>query len=442
MQQHSMFIVIEGLDGSGKTQASRRLQRILSATHARVALTFEPYDPSAAGLYIRNALTKRIKVDARSLALAFALNRTDHCARVVRPYLDHPAHSIMLCDRYYLSSLVYQSVEPLTMDDIMTLNAHAIRPDLIFFLNASTQTCYERMRKRPEDKELFENRLDRTRDKYHKAIVYLRARGETVIEVDANGTPEQVLNEILDHLAVHAPDWLRIQRTLSEPDLDAYTLNEWHDDADPIGRFVQTFLNDMPRQIPDDLATAMTGLKTAVERAVERLTYDELAGLFLSVLGRVGYIVLDRLEWTEVVAFEMAYMLPLGVMQRGTALLLTDAQRQDVITRRTQQLLDEVESGKELHRLSDFMFVLDPATLTNGEPPLERDGSYNRVSPSVRVLGRQDIARLVLGDVLLAVYGGDSTPEYITDALYAVGLRDVWDAAVNHQAVVARLLAT
>jgi hypothetical protein len=88
------------------------------------------------------------------------------------------------------------------------------------------------------------------------------------------------------------------------------------------------------------------------------------------------------------------------------------------------------------------MFVLDPATLTNGEPPLERDGSYNRVSPSVRVLGRQDIARLVLGDVLLAVYGGDSTPEYITDALYAVGLRDVWDAAVNHQAVVARLLAT
>jgi dTMP kinase len=439
--QHSVFIVIEGLDGSGKTQASRRLQRILSQTQSRVALTFEPYDPSAAGLYIRNALTKRIKVDARSLALAFALNRADHCARVIRPYLEHPAHSIMLCDRYYLSSLVYQSVEPLTMDDIMMLNAHAIRPDLIFFLNASTQTCYERMRKRPEDKELFENRLDRTRDKYHEAIAYLRARGEIVIEVDANGTPEQVLNEILDRLAEHAPDWLHIQRTLSEPDLDAYTLHEWHDDADPIGRFVQAFLRDVPRQIPGDLATGMTGLKTAVERAVERLSYAELAGLFLSALGRAGYIVLDRLEWTEVVAFEMAYMLPLGVIQRGTALLLTDAQRQDVITRRTQQLLDEIENGKQMHRLSDFMFVLDPATLSYGEPSLERDASHSRVSPSVRILGRHDIARMVLGDVLLAVYGGDDPPKHVTDALYAVGLRDVWDAAASHQAAVARLLA-
>ena len=91
MGSDSYFIVVEGMDGSGKTGITRQLRAILSKTQGNnVALTFEPHDPSAAGLYIRHALTKRIKTTPLALALAFALNRADHNAHVIDPFLAGP----------------------------------------------------------------------------------------------------------------------------------------------------------------------------------------------------------------------------------------------------------------------------------------------------------------------------------------------------------------
>ena len=55
MVETNLFIVIEGLDGSGKTEISRRLTQILEQNpryEGKVKLTFEPHDPSCAGVYI------------------------------------------------------------------------------------------------------------------------------------------------------------------------------------------------------------------------------------------------------------------------------------------------------------------------------------------------------------------------------------------------------
>jgi dTMP kinase len=161
----SFFLVIEGLDGSGKTEISRRLVQVLQSTHKdQVKLTFEPHDPSCSGLFIRQVLMNRLKgVSPRTLALAFATNRADHCDREIDKYLKPGDKRIVLCDRYYLSSLVYQSTAELTLNDVMALNAGARQPDLTIFLDASDRTCYERMRRRPEDKQLFEKNLRETR---------------------------------------------------------------------------------------------------------------------------------------------------------------------------------------------------------------------------------------------------------------------------------------
>ena len=59
MGKGSLFIVIEGLDGSGKTSIARRLAHFLEFTFRNpVKLTFEPNDASCGGLYIRQVLTK------------------------------------------------------------------------------------------------------------------------------------------------------------------------------------------------------------------------------------------------------------------------------------------------------------------------------------------------------------------------------------------------
>lgn len=210
---NNFFLVIEGLDGSGKTEISRMLKRTLQETHGKdVELTFEPHDPSAAGQFIRQVLAKRITTKDRTLALAFALNRADHNDRVINPFLDAGQQRILICDRYYLSSLVYQSTPAITMEQVMMLNEGTRQPDLIIFLNASAETCYARMSKRPQDRELFERNLETTRQKYLNAIDFLRARGETIAEVNADGDRQTVFNALLNALAQHGPSWLRVQR--------------------------------------------------------------------------------------------------------------------------------------------------------------------------------------------------------------------------------------
>lgn len=203
MNKDSIFIVIEGLDGSGKTTVSKQLaQHLETAFQKKVKSTFEPNDYSCGGDFIRQALEKKITgVAPRTLLLAFAANRLDHCTRVINAWLDDGDHRIVLCDRYYLSSLVYQSTETISMNEVMEINQHARKPDIIFFMNVDDAVCYERMNIRNKPRELFEENLSATRTKYFQAIDFLKTkRSENIIEIDANGTVESVLEAMLEAL--------------------------------------------------------------------------------------------------------------------------------------------------------------------------------------------------------------------------------------------------
>ena len=210
-QTHSsFFLVIEGLDGSGKTEIARRLVELLRkrlANEEQVIFTYEPHDPSFGGELIRQVLRKEIAVSPRTLALAYAANRADHLDHEIEPFLAGNQH-IVVCDRYYLSSLVYQSTAELTMDYVMELNAGSRRPDLTLFLNASTETCYHRMNKRGLTRELFDERLTEMRHKYEAGIGYLRERDEPIVEINADGTIPDVLAEIEQVAVNHFPPWI------------------------------------------------------------------------------------------------------------------------------------------------------------------------------------------------------------------------------------------
>ena len=208
----SFFLVLEGLDGSGKSEVSRRLADLLSASLGadRVLLTYEPHNPSAAGDYCRDVLAKRIAVSSRTLALAFALNRADHLERVMLPFLDGDQR-VVICDRYVLSSLVYQSTGSLSVDDVRALNSGARAPDLTLFLDASPETCSARIGQRQDHRELFEERLAETRDKYLRLIGDLRGRGERIDIIDANGGLIDVLNGLIAALNRSAPEWMRLE---------------------------------------------------------------------------------------------------------------------------------------------------------------------------------------------------------------------------------------
>ena len=203
--KNSLFIVIEGLDGSGKSTAAKELAKVLKSRFSKVVLhSYEPHDPSCGGDYIRAVLKKKItQFHHRTLALAYAANRLDHNYRVIRPFLEEGENRVVVCDRYYLSSLVYQSRDGLSFREVMQLNELALKPDIIFFLNVSNATCYERMNKRNEPQELFEENLDGTRKQYFAAIDFLKkSRYENVIEIDGNGTVENTVEQMVEKLPV------------------------------------------------------------------------------------------------------------------------------------------------------------------------------------------------------------------------------------------------
>lgn len=280
--QHSFFLVIEGLDGSGKSEISRRLTELLRATlDDRVMLTFEPHDPSAAGLYIRRVLRKKIIVSPHTLALAFALNRSDHNERVIGPFLEqNSGPRLVLCDRYVLSSLVYNTSPDLPMQAVWELNSGARRPDLTLFLDASAEICYARMGSRGGNRELFESNLAESRAHYFEAIEFLRQRGEQVVVVDANPDLLIVINSIIDVLKSIGPRWLTLQKlmfieatapaVLAPPPLE---LDRWMHDF--VERYTVPVLADV---VLDD------GVRRLVSNEVNNLSLDELTALMMNFL--------------------------------------------------------------------------------------------------------------------------------------------------------------
>ena len=198
MNQKSLFIVIEGLDGSGKTSVSEQLAKDLDPTNRGfIVRTNEPNDDMVGGQFIRDILTKkRTDYTPEVLPLAFAANRLDHCDRLIKPWLEGEGR-IVISDRYYLSSLVYQSSPTFSFENVMFCNQFALKPDIIFFINVDNKICYERMKHRNQPPELFETNLSAYRDKFFKAIEFLReTRNENIVEIDGNGSISEVANAV------------------------------------------------------------------------------------------------------------------------------------------------------------------------------------------------------------------------------------------------------
>ena len=205
MSKKSLFIVIEGLDGAGKTTAAELLEKKLKKEF-KVKRSYEPNNDMVGGMYIRAVLTKKIKqFSHRTLALSFAANRLDHRDRLINPWLEKAGDRAIICDRYYLSSLVYQSKDGFGFKEVLKLNEEARKPDVIFFLNVSNEVCYQRMKGRNQAKELFEENLEEDRKKFFKAIQYLkRWNGDHIVEIDASGTPAETVQQMTDFLMVNS----------------------------------------------------------------------------------------------------------------------------------------------------------------------------------------------------------------------------------------------
>jgi len=150
------FVIFEGGDGSGTTTQIKILGDRFSSETGRLPVlhrTFEPTD-NPIGRLIRQGLRGEIPFKNETIARLFAADRYEHlygpdgiaerCGR----------GELVVCDRYVLSSLVYQGIT-CGNDLPAALNRNFPVPELILFFDVDPRTAQKRMNNRTQ-KEIYE----------------------------------------------------------------------------------------------------------------------------------------------------------------------------------------------------------------------------------------------------------------------------------------------
>jgi dTMP kinase len=183
-----MFIVFEGIDGSGLTTQSHLLEEYLTEAGKKVFLTKEP-TTDIIGKIIRNILKGSHETGQEALALLFAADRSMHMKDIEK----HLRDSVVICDRYYFSNFAYQMLQ-VDLAYLMEINAPFLRPDLTIFLDVPPAVCKKRIDENRNHVEIFEHQetLKRIRENYLKIIELFTEKGFAIVTVNGDREIENV----------------------------------------------------------------------------------------------------------------------------------------------------------------------------------------------------------------------------------------------------------
>ena len=189
------FIVLEGIDGTGKSSVSRRLKEWLESQGREVVLTAEPTQDWL-GMAVRRA--NQEDLDPRTESLLFTADRCQHTLRI-REWVRQG--KVVICDRYFGSTVAYQgaamegSMGENAVPWLLALNGPvALRPDLTVLLISDPRTSMRRIGGREElSKFEKEGYLGRVQG------IYLMLADESEWEVvDSDGPLDQVAERVRD----------------------------------------------------------------------------------------------------------------------------------------------------------------------------------------------------------------------------------------------------
>jgi dTMP kinase len=187
---HGLFIVIEGIDGTGKSTQAKRLGEWFVSQGREVMLSREPTDGPWGKRLRESASTGRL---SPADELKYFLNdRRQHVEETIAPAL--AAGKVVILDRYYFSTMAYQGARGFDPTEIRRLNEEfAPEPDLLLILDLDVDTAHQRIGVRGDATNEFENResLERCRE------IFLSLKDEPFARViDSNGTLDEVSERI------------------------------------------------------------------------------------------------------------------------------------------------------------------------------------------------------------------------------------------------------
>lgn len=201
-----LFLVLEGIEGSGKTTQAGMLAGWLEARGLPCLITREP-GGTAVGEEVRRLLLESTAMDARTELLLMLSARAALVTDVIEPALAQGR--VVVADRYELSTLAYQAHgRGLPMDTVRALNEFAtggLRPDLTVVLSVPRPTGEARRAARS-----VQDRIESAGDGFHarvaEAYAALAATEPGVAAIDGTGPPDTVHETLVSLLRARFPE--------------------------------------------------------------------------------------------------------------------------------------------------------------------------------------------------------------------------------------------
>ena len=210
MATRGRFIVLEGVEGVGKTTQWKQLgDRLRQAGHTVVAVR-EPGGPNV-GEFIRELVLSGTRtIPPSTEALLFAASRAEVVSMVIQPALDRG--ETVLVDRFLLSTYAYQGggrgLDHASLQAINQFATNGLAPDVTLLLTLPLDAALERAALRS-----VPDRIEREDRSFHQRVAetFLEATGDMwqsahpdcgpIVEIDATGSAEEVTYRCVAFLA-------------------------------------------------------------------------------------------------------------------------------------------------------------------------------------------------------------------------------------------------
>lgn len=148
------LIVIEGIDGSGKSTCAKNLAEKLNSINIKTIYTFEPTH-SHYGAKLRDGMLSE-DLDAEEELLLFVKDRKEHIEYMIKPALEEGYFIIL--DRYFYSSIAYQGAKGIDINRIINMHKDfIIKPDIVFIFHLPIDIALNRIISKRGIADRFEN---------------------------------------------------------------------------------------------------------------------------------------------------------------------------------------------------------------------------------------------------------------------------------------------
>jgi dTMP kinase len=206
-KEKPLFIVIDGIDGCGKTTIGKLIFQYIQGLSINVVLTREPGGSPFFEPIRRMLLKSESNIESLTETLLFFADRYEHIKKIIEPSLHSNIN--VICDRFIASTYAYQCFgSGVDINLVNTLKEYIVsfEPDITIILDIDINLALKRLNNKVSDKTSHgdESRYEKLGVSFYTKVrdgfLWYAKQFNNVFVVDANRDIDTVFADVMNIL--------------------------------------------------------------------------------------------------------------------------------------------------------------------------------------------------------------------------------------------------